>query len=156
MSVPTASPPMMVTASEPKSESLMSGIMPRIVVSEAIATGSRRDLLLSISAALNSLPCEVCSEISSISTMPFFIIMPISPRMPTMATKPNSLPERRTDGNTPTTTNGMQQKMMAGRRKSLKSMMSMSSISTIESGNPLKRYFVDCVLALRSPSHDSE
>ena len=76
--------------------------------------------------------------------------------MPTMATNPKSFPERSTDGKTPTTTNGMQEKMMAGRLKSLNSMMSMSSIITTDSGKPLKRYCLDWVLALYSPSHESE
>ena len=50
MSVPTDRPPIIVTASEPKSESETRGIIPRMVVSEAIITGSSRDLLLSMSA----------------------------------------------------------------------------------------------------------
>ena len=147
---------MMVTASDPKRESEMRGIIPRMVVSDAIITGSRRDLLLSMSALSSGLPCDICSDISSMSTIPFLIIIPISPSMPTMATNPKSFPERSTDGKTPTTTNGMQEKMMAGRRKSLNSMMSMSSIITTDSGKPLKRYCLDWVLALYSPSHESE
>ena len=156
MIVPAANPPMMVTASDPKRESEMRGIIPRMVVSEAIITGSRRDLLLSMSALSSGLPWDICSDISSMSTIPFLIIIPISPSMPTMATNPKSFPERSTDGKTPTTTNGMQEKMMAGRLKSLNSMMSMSSIITTDSGKPLKRYCLDWVLALYSPSHESE
>ena len=143
ISVPTERPPIIVTASDPKSESETSGIIPRIVVNDAIITGKSRDLLLSMRACVGSLPRVICNDISSMSTMPFFIIIPMRPSMPTMATNPKSLPESNTDGNTPTTTSGMQQKMIAGRRRSLNSNIRMSSIITIDNGNPLNKYFVD-------------
>ena len=104
MSVPTKSPPIMVTANEPNMASGTNGTMPRMVVRLAIMTGNRRDFELRIKAFLGVTPFAISKLISSIKTMPFFIIMPINPNTPTMATKPNCLPLRRTNGMTPITT----------------------------------------------------
>ena len=105
---------MMVTANEPNMESGTNGIIPRMVVRLAIITGRRRDLELWMSATRGSMPCDISRVISSIRTIPFLIIMPISPSTPTIATNPNGLPVSITTGITPIITNGMQQKMMAG------------------------------------------
>ena len=114
MSVPMNRPPMMVTARLPNMASGMRGIMPRIVVSEAIMTGRSRLFELPTRAARGSTPSLICRLISSMSTIPFFTIMPIRPSTPTMATKPKGLPVMSTAGITPTKMSGMQQKMMAG------------------------------------------
>ena len=114
MSVPTNRPPMMVTARLPNMASGMSGIMPRMVVSDAIITGRNRLFELLTNAALGYMPSLICRLISSMSTITFLIIMPIRPSTPTMATKPKGLPVISTAGITPTKMSGMQQKMMAG------------------------------------------
>ena len=106
----------MDAASEPNIASDNSGIIPRIVVREAIITGRRRLWELSIKAVTGSIPLLICNVISSINTMPFLIIIPISPSVPTMATKLNVFPVSSMIATTPTKTNGMQQKIMSGLR----------------------------------------
>lgn len=56
MSVPNSNPPMIEAANEPNMASGNSGIIPRIVVSEAIITGRRRLWALSINAVTGSTP----------------------------------------------------------------------------------------------------
>ena len=116
MSVPNSNPPMIEAANEPNIASGNSGIIPRIVVSEAIITGRRRLWELSINAVTGSTPWLICNVISSISTIPFFIIIPINPNVPTIATKLNVFPVSNITATTPTKTNGMQQKMIIGLR----------------------------------------
>ena len=87
ISVLHSNPPIMAAASEPNIASDSNGIIPRIVVSDAIITGRRRLCELSINAVTGSIPALICKVISSISTMPFLINIPISPSVPTMATK---------------------------------------------------------------------
>lgn len=106
---------MMDAASEPNIASDNSGIIPRIVVREAIITGRSR-LWSYRKAVTGSIPLLICNVISSINTMPFLIIIPISPSVPTMATKLNVFPVSSMIATTPTKTNGMQQKIMSGLR----------------------------------------
>ena len=83
-------------------------------MSDAIMTGRKRLDELSSSASTGSAPLSSWKLISSISTMPFFIIMPMRPSTPTMATKPNVLPDISIPNTTPVKMSGMQRKMMAG------------------------------------------
>ena len=106
----------MDAASEPNMASVSNGIIPKIVVKAAIITGRRRLWALSIKAVTGSVPCPICKVISSISTIPFFMIIPINPNVPTMATKLNVLPVTNIVITTPTNTIGILQKMIAGLR----------------------------------------
>ena len=56
ITVPNSNPPMMEAANEPNMASGSSGIIPRMVVSEAIITGRRRLCELSIKAVIGSTP----------------------------------------------------------------------------------------------------
>ena len=56
MTVANSNPPMMEAASDPNMASGKSGIIPRMVVSEAIITGRRRLCELSIKAVIGSTP----------------------------------------------------------------------------------------------------
>ena len=107
---------MMAAAMELNIASGSSGIMPRIVVSEAIITGRRRFFELRMRASTGSIPLDISIDISSMSTMPIFTIMPISPSVPTIATKSNVLPVISMARITPMTTMGMLSRMMAGLR----------------------------------------
>ena len=116
MSVPNNRPPIMEAANEPNMESVNRGIIPRIVVSEAIMTGRNRLCALSMSAVVGSVPRLSCNVISSISTIPFLISIPISPKVPTMATKLKVFPVMSMTATTPTNMKGRQQKMISGFR----------------------------------------
>ena len=52
MSVPNSNPPMMAAANEPNMASVSKGIIPKMVVREAIITGRKRLCELSINACL--------------------------------------------------------------------------------------------------------
>ena len=52
MSVPNSNPPMMAAANEPNMASVSKGIIPKMVVREAIITGRKRLCELSINAAV--------------------------------------------------------------------------------------------------------
>ena len=54
MSVPNSNPPMMAAANEPNMASVSKGIIPKMVVREAIITGRKRLCELSINAAVGS------------------------------------------------------------------------------------------------------
>ena len=56
ITVPNSNPPMMEAANEPNMASGSNGIIPRMVVSEAIITGRRRLCELSIKAVTGSTP----------------------------------------------------------------------------------------------------
>lgn len=56
MSVPNSNPPMMAAANEPNMASVNKGIIPKMVVREAIITGRKRLCELSINAAVGSTP----------------------------------------------------------------------------------------------------
>ena len=56
ITVPNSNQPMMEAANEPNMASGSSGIIPRMVVSEAIITGRRRLCELSIKAVIGSTP----------------------------------------------------------------------------------------------------
>ena len=56
MTVANSNPPMMEAANEPNIASGKSGIIPQMVVSEAIITGRRRLCELSINAVIGSTP----------------------------------------------------------------------------------------------------
>ena len=109
-------PPIMVTAIEPNIASFTSGIIPRMVVMEAIITG--RSLLseLDINASAGSFPDAIWSPISSISTMQFFIIIPTSPSIPTIAQNVKVLPVSSMAATTPMASSGTQQMIIAGLR----------------------------------------
>jgi len=107
---------MIVAAIDPNMASPSSGIMPRMVVSEAIITGRRRLSELETSAEAGSAPAAICAPISSMSTMQFFIIMPTSPSAPTMAQKVKTLPVSSIAPTTPMPSSGMQQRITAGLR----------------------------------------
>ena len=59
ISVLTSNPPMMTTAAGPKSGSLNSGIIPKMVVIEVSITGRNRRAELSSNAFTGSIPCEI-------------------------------------------------------------------------------------------------
>ena len=56
MTVANSNPPIMEAANEPNIASGKSGIIPKMVVSEAIITGRRRLCELSINAVIGSTP----------------------------------------------------------------------------------------------------
>ena len=71
MSVPNNRPPIMEAANEPNMESVNRGIIPRIVVSEAIMTGRNRLCALSMSAVVGSVPpvelqCDFVHQYNSV------------------------------------------------------------------------------------------
>ena len=96
ITVPTSNPPIIVTAREPNKSSPSKGIIPRIVVKEAIITGRKREDDESSKATNLPLPEAICKVISSSNTTPFLIIIPINPKAPTIATKPKSFSSRAT------------------------------------------------------------
>ena len=111
-----SNPPIIVAAIEPNIESVSSGIMPRIVVSEAIITGRIRLSELFSNASVGSIPLSNCMLISSISTMQFLISIPTRPKAPTIAQKVNDCPEMSIADTIPTANNGMQQIIIVGLR----------------------------------------
>ena len=116
MSVPNSNPPMMAAANEPNMASVNKGIIPKMVVREAIITGRKRLCELSINAAVGSTPRFICNVISSINTIPFLINIPINPSVPTIATKLKVFPVSSMTATTPTKTRGIQQKIIIGLR----------------------------------------
>ena len=96
MTVPTSKPPIMATAIGPNMASEIKGIIPKMVVPEAIMTGRRREEEAASNAWTGGTPAFIWIVISSISTTPFFIIIPISPKAPTIATKLKGLSIYRT------------------------------------------------------------
>ena len=153
ITVPTSNPPIIVTAREPNKSSPSKGIIPRIVVKEAIITGRKREDDESSKATNLPLPEAICKVISSSNTTPFLIIIPINPKAPTIATKPKSFPLISIPKTMPIAASGKQRKIIVGLRKSLNSMIKITIIITIAQGTFLKRYRMASLLALCSPSH---
>ena len=110
------SPPMIVAAIEPNIASPSSGIIPRMVVSEAIITGRRRLWALTTSPAMRSVSPLHRWPISSNNTMQFLISMPINPNAPTMAQKSNVFPVSNIAPTMPTANKGMQHNTIVGLR----------------------------------------
>ena len=153
ITVPTNKPNIIVTAIAPNKSSDNRGIMPNIVVNAAIITGRKREDDESSKAASGSLPEPICNVISSSKTTPFLIIIPISPKAPTIATNPKSLPVSNMPSTIPIIASGRQRKIIAGFLKSRNSIINMAIIITIAQGRLPKRYLVDWLLARYSPSH---
>ena len=107
---------MMDAEREPNIGSVSNGIIPNMVVSEAIITGRKRLCALSVKAVTGSVPLLICCEISSISTIPFFINIPISPNVPTIATKSKVFQVSSMTATTPTKIIGKTERMMMGLR----------------------------------------
>ena len=104
----------MVAAIEPNIASLKSGIIPRIVVREAIITGRNLLSALDMRAFAGSTPAAICAPISSMRTMQFFIIMPTRPNAPTIAQKVNVLPVSNIAPTIPIARSGMPQIIISG------------------------------------------
>ena len=144
---------MIVTAKAPNISSLTKGIIPRIVVMDARKTGRKREDDASRSARKRSFPDRICISTSSTSTTPFLIIIPTSPKAPTIATNPNSFPASSIPNTTPIIASGKQRMIINGFLKSLNSAISIANTSTIPNGTFLNKYCLDCVLARYSPCH---
>lgn len=116
MSVPNSNPPMMAAANEPNMASVSKGIIPKMVVREAIITGRKRLCELSINAArrFNSPVYLQRYFIHQHNTI--LINIPINPSVPTIATKLKVFPVSSMTATTPTKTRGIQQKIIIGLR----------------------------------------
>ena len=104
--VETNKPPMIVAAIPANIASPSNGSIPRIVVPEAIVTGTIRVLVASITALTGASPLSICKPISSTSTIAFFIFIPISPNNPSIAKKSSDLPNTSNPSTTPMKING--------------------------------------------------
>ena len=82
------------------------GNIPKIVVPEAIVTGTIRVFVASITAFTGDKPAFNCKPISSTSTIAFLIFIPIKPNRPSIAKKSRDLPNTNNPNTTPMKING--------------------------------------------------
>ena len=107
---------MIVAAIPPNMASNSNGSIPRIVVPDAIATGTMRVVVALITASRGAFPAAVSVSIWSTRTMAFLMFIPINPNKPRMAKKSNVLPNSNSPSTMPIKISGSISKMTMGLR----------------------------------------
>ena len=100
-SVDTNNPPIIVAAIPANIASPNRGSIPKMVVPDAIVTGTIRVLVASITALTGITPLLNCKSISSTKTIAFLIFIPINPNYPKIAKKSSDLPNKSNPSTTP-------------------------------------------------------
>ena len=125
---------MMAKAIGPQNTVGAIGIRPRTVEIAVSMIGRKRAVAGAITASYTPLPSARSVSICTIRMTAFLAIMPISARMPRMATKPSGRLNSSSASTTPIRPSGTMLSTMASRRKLSSWNISTISISTIISG----------------------
>ena len=126
----TSSPPTMAKAIGPQKMVGAIGIRPSTVEMAVSTSGVRRLPQAVITASITLLPAARSSSMETIRITAFLAIMPISARMPRIATKPSGRLNSSSAATTPIRPSGMMNSTIARRRKLTSSIIMNSSISS--------------------------
>ena len=107
---------MIVAAIPPNMASNNNGSIPRMVVPDAMATGTIRVVVALMTASRGAFPAAVSASIWSTRTMAFLMFIPISPSKPKMAKKSNVLPNSSSPNTMPIKMSGNISNMTMGLR----------------------------------------
>ena len=144
----------MVIAIELYIGSVTRGIIPTIVVSDAINTGRTLETVASTTAVYGGFFSSVCSLfISSTSTIAFFTIIPINPNIPMIAINVIGWFVANSDGTMPQNTNGKHIRMSITFFQLLNSNRSIARIIKMVRGTYFKRFAMASPCNSPSPTH---
>ena len=144
---------MIVAAIPPNIASNSNGNIPRIVVPDAIATGTIRLVVALTTASSGFFPILASKSICSTSTIAFLIFMPINPSNPRIEKKSNDLPSNSNPNTIPMNINGNISKITVGLRYVLNRNSSVTNIKKNVNGRFLANASLDSTWLSCSPKY---